>query len=140
MAKYNKIRDLKVFKTNIWSLYQNLFEKVGRETLFCRGNSLHSLMFPISLLEENDNFGRKNLVFFHDAKRNRFISFITHLLLIFVNIAFFSRIDRDGIKKFLHNIWRIFRIVKIRHSNNIFETGVYHMQENSTYIIWTKEL
>ena len=64
MAKYNKIRDLKVFKTNIWSLYQNVFEKVGRETLFCRRNSLHSLMFPISLLEENDKLWKEKLSFF----------------------------------------------------------------------------
>ena len=29
---------------------------------------------------------------------------------------------------------------KIKHNNNNFKTGLYYMQINITYIIWTKEI
>ena len=62
-------------------------------------------------------------------------------LLIFVNEeTFFSRVREVGIKVIFHNIWRTFRLEKIKHDNNYFEIGLCYMQINNTYIKQTKEL
>ena len=50
---------------------------------------------------------------------------------------FFSRIYRDGIENIFHNIWRIFRIAKLKYSNSNFWTDVYYVLTNNTHIICT---
>ena len=67
------------------------------------------------------NFWRNNLANFHDVKKIE-IYFPYNKLVS--NICWqgnsFSRIYTDRIKNIFHNIWRIFRMAKIKHSNSNF--------------------
>ena len=77
MAKYNKIRDLKVFKTNIWSFCQKILENV-------HSNVPHfSIKNESVIILKGTNFWRENLAIFHDVKKpkiyipyHKFVSYI----------------------------------------------------------------
>ena len=79
------------------------------------------------------------------TSKNWDIFLVTHLFLIFVNKDFFQEyieMEKQNIeiKNSFHNIRRIFRMVKLKYSNNIFKTGLYYVQVSSAYIISNKEL
>ena len=64
-----------------------------------------------------ENFWKENLGIFHNVKKIE-IYFPRNT---FVNKEFFfSRIFRDGIKNISHNIWKIFGMAKLKHSNTNF--------------------
>ena len=117
-----KIRNSKVLKTNIWGLYHNILQKMGRRNsskmilylqatwkmpkrtlswqsefnkfsqtcLLARCNAPRCFAKKESvIILKMTNFWRKNLAIFHDVKKKRFIFFITHLFLIFVNKEIF---------------------------------------------------
>ena len=77
MAKYNKIRDLKVFKTIIWRFCQKILENV-------HSNIPHfSTKNETVIILKGTNFWRENLAIFHDVKKtkiyipyHKFVSYI----------------------------------------------------------------
>ena len=102
---------------------------------FCPRTSLHVPHFSTKkesvIILKMTNFWRINLAIFHDIKK---------VEIYFPYGAFVSRIYKDGIKNIFNKNWRIFRIAKIKHSNSNFYEGLYYMEINNRYIIWTKEL
>ena len=102
---------------------------------------IHALVFLISLLKRNlwwywkwQTFEGKIWPFFMMSKNWNLFS----LFAIFFNKKIFF-LHGDGINNIFHNIWKISQALKIKHSNSNFETGLYYMQINNTYIIWTRE-
>ena len=102
---------------------------------FCRRTSLHILTFPISLLKRNmDSYWRwktseRKIWPFFVASINRDL----FLYNTFISYLFQENIEME-LKINLHNIWRTFRMKKIKNSNSIFWTDLYFMQINNTYI------
>ena len=87
------------------------------------------------------NFWWIILTIFHDIKNVEiYFSYNKFACYVCSEGEFSSGIYRDGIKNIFYNIWRTFRMAKIKHSNHNFKTGFYYMQINNIYIIWTKEL
>ena len=102
---------------------------------FCGRTSLHILTFPISLLKRNmylywkwKSFERKIWPFFMASKTRDLFFYNT-----FISYLFQENIEME-LKINIHNIWRIFGMKKIKHSNSIFWTDLYFMQINNTYI------
>ena len=102
---------------------------------------IHALVFLISILKRNlwwywkwQTFEGKIWPFFMISKNWNLFS----LFAIFFNKKIFF-LYGDGINNIFHNIWMISQALKIKHSNSNFETGLYYMQINNTYIIWTRE-
>ena len=102
---------------------------------------IHALVFLISLLKRNlwwywkwQTSEGKIWPFFMMSKNWNLFS----LFAIFFNKKIFF-LHGDGINNIFHNIWQISQALKIKHSNSNFETGLYYMQINNTYIIWTRE-
>ena len=60
MAKY-KLRNLKVFKTNIWSFYQNILTKNGKNKLFLDGSSSEYYPYNLNLKIQSKNNWTKEL-------------------------------------------------------------------------------
>ena len=74
---------------------QSKFNKFSQTYLLRRANVLcFSTKMESVIILKMKHFWRKKLAIFHGVKKLRFISFITHLLLIFVNkeIFFFKNI------------------------------------------------
>ena len=102
---------------------------------------IHALVFLISLLKRNlwwywewKTFEGRIWPFFMMSKNWNLFS----LFAIFLNKKFFF-LYGDGINNIFHNIWKISQALKIKHRNSNFETSLYYMQTNNTFIIWTRE-
>ena len=66
------------------------------------------------------HFWRENLAIFRDVKKKIEIYFSSNTFVSCIcwHEGFFQEHNyNDGIKNIFHNIWRVFRMPKIKHSN-----------------------
>ena len=132
-----------VFEIELLLTVLSNFEREGalKDSFWWLTCFIHALVFLISLLKRNlwwywkwQTSEGKIWPFFMMSKNWNLFS----LFAIFFNKKIFF-LHGDGINNIFHNIWQISQALKIKHSNSNFETGLYYMQINNTYIIWTRE-
>ena len=113
---------------------------------FSSFTSLQLLMFFISPVKRNLwaclkwPISERNMGFFRGVKKRDLFFLQDICFLHLLTRRFFSRLYREKIKNNFHNNWRVFQIVKIKHSICNLQASLYYMQISNTYIIWTKEL